>query len=165
MKKGWLFIVLIIFEIVLGLAYGFVLQNIVPVEICLIIAFFVPLFIVSTSFKKQRDVYVKFIEVLALSLLSMAVFIAVFFGGNQLRGEFIGEYDVIVEFVDGRGGGYADFTTPQGNEGSVDLHDYRPIIVDDDYVDVGDTIRVREYKGLFNEIYYVFVAEVRQVNE
>ena len=72
----------------------------------------------------------------------------------------VGEYDVIVEYVNGRGGGYADFTTPQGNEGSVDLHDYRLIIFDDDYVGVGDTIRVREYKGIFNELYYVFVEEI-----
>ncbi len=160
MKKVWIYIILIIFEITLGLAYGFLLQNTVPVEVCLFIAFLVPLFIISVSFKKQRDMYVRLIEVLVLSLLSMAVFIAVFFGGNQLRGEFIGEYDVIVECVNGRGGGYADFTTPQGDEGRVDLHDYRPIIVNDDYVDVGDTIRVREYKGLFNEVYYVFVEEI-----
>lgn len=160
MKKIWLFILLLLFEIVLGLAYGLGLQNIVPVEVCLFIAFFVPLCIISVSLKNQRDTYVKLIEVLVLSLLSIAVFIAVFFGGNQLRGDFIDEYDVIVEYVNGRGGGCADFTTPQGNKGSVDLHDYRPIIVDDDCVDVGDTIRVREYKGLFNELYYVFVEEI-----
>ena len=160
MKKVWIYIILIIFEITLGLVYGFLLQNTIPVEVCLFIAFLVPFFTISVSLKKQRDMYVKLIEVLALSLFSMAVFIAVFFGGNQLRGEFIGEYDVIVEYVNGKGGGYADFKTPQGEEGSVDLHDYRPIIIDDDYVDVGDTIRVREYKGLFNEIYYVFVEEI-----
>ena len=160
MKKIWIYFILIIFEIALGLAYGFLLQNTVPVEVCLFVAFLVPFFVISISSKSQREVYVKLIEVLVLSLLLMAVFIAVFFGGNQFRGEFIGEYDVIVEYVNGRGGGYADFTTPQGNEGSVDLHDYRPIIVDDDYVDVGDTIRVREYKGILNELYYVFVEEI-----
>ena len=156
MKKDW---ILIIFEIVLGFAYGFLLQNIIPAEVCLFVAFLVPFFVISISSKSQREVYVKLIETSVLSLLLAAVFIAVFFGGNQFRGEFIGEYDVIVEYVNHRGGGYADFTTPQGNEGSVDLHDYRPIIVDD-YVDVGDTIRVREYKGIFNELYYVFVEEI-----
>ena len=160
MKKGWVYSILIIFEIVLGLAYGFLLQNVIPVEVCLFVAFLVPFFVISISSKKQRDVYVKLIETSVLSLLLVAVFIAVIFGGNQLRGEFIGEYDVIVEYVNGRGGGYANFTTPQGNEGSVDLHEYRPIILDDDYVDVGDTIKVREYKGFFNELYYVFVEEI-----
>ena len=160
MKKGWVYGLLIFFETVLGLSYGFLLQNIIPVEVCLFIAFLVPFFVIAISFKNQREVYVKMIETFFLSLLLMAVFIAVFFCGNQWRGEFIGEYDVIVEYVNGRGGGYAHFTTPQGNEGSVDLHDYRPIIGDDDYVDVGDTIRVREYKGIFNELYYVFVEEI-----
>ena len=160
MKKVWTYIILIIFEIALGLAYGFLLQNIIPVEICLFIAFLVPFFYHSCFLKKQRDMYVKLIEVLTLSLFSMAIFIGAFFGGNQLRGEFIGEYDVVVEYVNGKGGGYADFKTPQGEEGRVDLHDYRPIIIDDDYVDVGDTIRVRKYKGFFNEIYYVFVEEI-----
>lgn len=160
MKKVWIYIILIIFEIALGLAYGFLLQNIIPIEVCLFIAFFVPFLSYLFLLKKQQDVYVKLIEVSVLSLLSMAVFITMFFGGNKLHGKFIDEYDVIVEYVNGKGGGYADFTTPQGNEGRVDLHDYRPIIVDDDYVDVGDTIRIREYKGLFNEFYYVFVEEI-----
>lgn len=167
MKKDWVYSILIIFEIVLGFAYGFLLQNIIPAEVCLFVAFLVPFFVISISSKSQREVYVnqrevyvKLIETSVLSLILAAVFIAVFFGGNQFRGEFIGEYDVIVEYVNGKGGGYADFTTPQGNKGSVDLHDYRPIIVDDDYVAVGDTIRVREYKGLFKELYYIFVEEI-----
>ena len=103
----------------------------------------------------------KLIEILVLSLLAMSVFILVFSFGNQLRGEFIDEYDVIVEYVNGRGGGIAEFTTPQGKEGRVNLHDYRPIIFDDNnYVEVGDKIRVREYKGVFNQFYYVFVEEI-----
>ena len=138
----------------------FFLQNIISVEICLFIAFFVPFFIISISLKNEQDLHIKIIEVLFLSLLLMAVFMAVFLGGNQLRQDFIAEYDVTVEFVNGRLGGCAYFTTPQGNECSVELHDYRPIFVDDDYVSVGDTIRVREYKGLFNDIYYVFIEEI-----
>ena len=114
MLKGWVFGLLIFFETVLGLSYGFLLQNIIPVEVCLFIAFLVPFFVIAISFKNQREVYVKMIETFVLSLLLMVVFIAVFFGGNQWRGEFIGEYDVIVEYVNHRGGGYADFTTPQG---------------------------------------------------
>ena len=160
MKKVWVFIVLTFVETALGVVYGFLLQNIIPVEVCLFVAFFIPFFIIFVFSKSQREVYVKLAETFVLSLLLAAVFIAVFFGGNQLRREFVGEYDVIVEYVNGRGGGYADFITPQGNEARVDLHDYRLIILGDDYVDVGDTIRVREYKGLFNELYYVFVEEI-----
>ena len=104
MKKGWVYGLLIFFETVLGLSYGFLLQNIISVEVCLFIAFLVPFFVIAISFKNQREVYVKMIETFFLSLLLMAVFIAVFFCGNQWRGEFIGEYDVIVEYVNGRGG-------------------------------------------------------------
>ena len=132
MKKSWVYIILIIFEIVLGFAYGFWLQNIISYGVCCFIAFLVPFFVISISSKNQRDVYVKLIEILVLSIFSIAVFLTVFVYGNQLRGDFIDEYDVVVEYVSGRGGGFASFTTPQGNEGSADLHDYRPIIVDDD---------------------------------
>ena len=159
MKKWWVYIILIIFEMALVLAYGFLLQSVIPFGICLFIAFLVPLFIMFVSLKEQRDLYAKMIEALTFSLFSTAVFIGVFFCGNQLHRDFIDEYDVIVEYVNGRGGGYADFVTPQGDEGRVDLHDYRLVIVDHDYVDVGDTIRVREYKGLFNRLFYVFVEE------
>ena len=161
MKKAWIYIILIIFEIALGLTYGFLLQNIMPVETCLFIAFLVPFFTISVSAKEQRNKFVDWVEILALSFFSLVIFVGVFFGGNRLCGEYIGEYDVIVEYVNGRGGGCADFKTPQGEEGSVDLHDYRPIISNDDYVEVGDTIKVRKYKGLFNMNYYVFVEEAQ----
>ena len=161
MKKVCIYIILIIFEIALGISYGLLLQNIIPFGVCLLIAFFVPFLALSISFINKRDIYVKLIEILVLSLLAMSVFILVFSFGNQLRGEFIDEYDVIVEYVNGRGGGIAEFTTPQGKEGRVNLHDYRPIIFDDNnYVEVGDKIRVREYKGVFNQFYYVFVEEI-----
>ena len=160
MKKSWIYIVLAVFEMAFGLAYGFLLQNVLTFEFCLIVAFIVPFTVLSISFKESRDTIVNWKKLLLLSLFLMLVFSFVFFKGNQLHGEFIDEYDVTVEYVNYRGGGYANFTTPQGKEGSVDLHDYRPIIIDDDRVDLGDKIRVREYKGIFNEYYYVFVEEI-----
>ena len=88
-------------------------------------------------------------------------FYSIFSGINQLRGEFIGEYDVVVEDVYVKGGGSACCTTPQGEEGIVAFDDFRLIISDDDdVVEVGDTIKVRQYKGLFDKIYYVFVEEI-----
>ncbi len=160
MMKKWIYVVLIVFEIALGLAYGLLLKNIVSIDICLITAFTIPFVVLFASSKSRQDMVIKLSEVLLASFLLTAVAVGVFSYGNQLRGEFIGEYDVIVEYVSGRGGGYADFTTPQGKAGCVDLYEYRPVIFDDDCVDVGDTIRVREYNGLFNEHYYVFVEEI-----
>lgn len=111
--------------------------------------------------EKSKNIWIKLIEVLVLSLLSTALFMSIYICGNEVFGEYIDEYEVVVEFVDGRGGGYADFTTPQGAKGSVGLHDYRLVMDDDDHVAVGDTIRVREYKGLFKKLFYVFVEEIQ----
>ena len=160
MKKVWAYIALIIFEIALGLTYGFVLRNFMPVELLFVIAFAFPFFVLFICCKSRKDKGVKFSGLLFSSWILTAVAISVFFYGNQLNGEFIGEYNVVVQHLNGKGGRYATFITPAGTEGDVTLHDYRPITFDDDYVDVGDTIRVREYKGLFNEYYYVFVKEI-----
>ena len=160
MKKTWTYIILIFFEIALGLAYGLLLQSIVPTESYLIAAIGVPFIVLFLSWKNGRRAIEELAAALFLSLLLLAVSVGAFFCVNQLHGEFIDEYDVVVEYVNTRGGGYATFTTPNGKEGSADLHDYRLIVFNDDYVDIGDTIRVQEYKGIFNETYYVFLDEI-----
>lgn len=158
MRKSYVYIILAVFEIALALSYGFILQNAVPLVFCVMVAFTTPIFVLHLCSKERRNISAKWKELLTASLLLMSVFSTVFFGINELHGEFIGEYDVIVEYVNGRGGGYAEFTTPQGRAGSVDLNDYRILIIDDS-VEIGDTIRVREYKGFFNKYYYRFVEE------
>lgn len=161
MKKVWIYIILIVFEITLALAYGFWLQNIVPIGFCFNSAIAIPFTVLLISFKEKQNMIIKCKISLFFSLVLMSVFLIVFFGFNKLHGEFIDEYDVVVEYVNYRGGGCADFTTPQGDEGSVELHDHRPIIIDDDCVEVGDLIRVQEYKGIFNQTYYVFIDEIQ----
>ena len=161
MTRLKLYGILTLIEILLGLAYGFLWHNRLPVDYLLAVAFCVAFTVLFVFPKSQRKTLVKLIESLVLSLLLMAVSLRTLEGVNRLHAELIGEYDVVVEIVYGRGGGSATFTTPLGNEGSVDLHDYRPIVFDDEeHVVAGDTIRVREYKGLFNEVYYIFVEEV-----
>jgi|GEM_PF-2673652 len=160
MKKTYIYVTLVVFEIALGLAYGFLLQNIVPIDFCFAVAFTIPFTVLFISSKEKQDMITKCIETLILSLFLMLVFIAVFVGGNKLHGDFIAEYDVVVEQINGRGGGEAIFTTPQGDQESVELHDYRLIIFDKkDCVEIGDTIRVREYKGIFNKPFYDIVEE------
>ncbi len=160
MKINWIYTILFVFEITLALTYGLFFQNYMLDDFFFISAIIVPFTVLIISSKEETSMSTKCEKALILSLALMVIFVISFDGLNKLDGEFIDEYDVIVEEVTHRDGGQATFTTPQGNEGSVDLHDYRPIIVDDDYVDVGDTIRVREYKGIFNELYYVFVEEI-----
>ena len=154
------FIISLVFGIASALVYGFFGQNVIPFAVCVMSTFLIPFLILFIRLNK-RDQHKKWLDIVALSLLSMAVFIVSFSGINQLRGEFIGEYDVVVEDVYVKGGGAACFTTPQAEEGIVEFDDFRLIISDDDdVVEVGDTIKVRQYKGLFDKIYYVFVEEI-----
>ena len=67
MKKRWICIILIFFEIALALAFGFWLQDMISLELCFAIAFLVPLFVISVSSKKSENIWIKLIEVLVLS--------------------------------------------------------------------------------------------------
>ena len=162
MKKLYLYVILILFEIAFGLIYGFILQNVFSIETYLIIAFLIPFVLLTASSRKnQGKIIEKVIKILILSLLLTVLSFASYFFCNRTNGEFVDEYEVVVEYVGGRGGGSASFRTPNGEYGDVDLHDYRPILTDEDeYVSVGDIIRVQEYKGIFGMPYYVFVEEV-----
>lgn len=150
----------VLLEIILGCLYGFWLQNAIPYELFLCVAYIFPFVLLLLLWKNRRDkTLVKIIEVAALSLLLCIVAPITYDVGNHLSSEMTAQYDVVVESVYGRGGGSATFTTPDGRSAEVDLHDYRVVLVDD-YVEVGDTIRVQEYCGLFQQPYYVFVEEI-----
>jgi hypothetical protein len=113
------------------------------------------------SMKNQEKIWGKLLRILVLALFLALLSFITFRLVNNTNGKLIGEYEVVVEAVYGRGGGTADFTSPYGTTESVELHDYRLIYFDeDDFVDVGDTIKVREYKGIFGVSYYVFVEEI-----
>ena len=162
MKKIYLYVILILFEVAVGLTYGFILQNIISIEDCLIIAFLVPFILMLIfSMKNQEKIWGKLLRILVLALFLALLSFITFRLVNNKNGKLIGEYEVVVEAVYGRGGGTADFISPYGTTESVELHDYRLIYFDeDDFVDVGDTIKVREYKGIFGVSYYVFVEEI-----
>ncbi len=159
MKKAWIYLSVTAFEMALGLVYGFWLQRLLPVAVWLAVAFLVP-FAVFGLRSQTRDSAARWVEVIAVSVLFAAVSPLTFSLGNRIGSTFVGEHDVVVEYVIGRGGGTATFTMPNGRVGEVELHDYRPVLSDDaNFVDVGDTIRVREYRGLFQLTYYTFVEE------
>ena len=162
MKKTIIYVILALFEITLGLIYGFILKNIFSIEICLAIAFLVPFVLVLAFSKKENDkMGAKFLKIFVIALVFAMVCGTIFISANAIKGEFIGEYEVVVESISGHGGGRAGFTSPYGTYEYVDLNDYRIILTDeDDYVDVGDTILVKEYKGIFDMHYYIFVEEI-----
>lgn len=167
-----LFIIIAAFEVILALVQGFWLHYIISDGIYLAVAILIPLVILtvvdktrnkSTGKNKTLLSFVKeFGPVLFLALMFGAVSIIAYEHINEISGEFVAEYDVVVEDTNYRGGGVAYFTNPRGESGRVDLDDYRSIIFDDeDYVEAGDTIRVQEYVGFFKQTYYVLLEEVK----
>ncbi|MBE6531869.1 MAG: hypothetical protein E7679_07300 [Ruminococcaceae bacterium] len=162
MKKLYLYIILILFEITIGLSYAFILWDLLSIEIYLIFAFFVP-FLLFVIFSKNDEgkITAKTLKILILSLLLALSSFMPLITINAITAEFVAEHEVVVENIGGRGGGWASFTSHDGLLEYVDLHDYRIILTDEDeYVTIGDTIRVKEYKGIFDISYYVFVEEV-----
>jgi len=116
--------------------------------------------------KNIENIVVGLIEYIAVGLIVLVIAFTVFFDLNRISGSFVAEYDVEVQDVYGRDGGRAYFTTPDGREGDVPLNDYRIIIPDDaDMVEPGDTIRVKEYIGIFGSPYYDFVEEIKDKGE
>ena len=162
MKNTLVYVILFLSEIILGLTYGFLFRNVFPIEPYLAIAFLVPFIVLVFSSRKDNGkIRVRLLTILVVALLFAMECFLIFISVNNIKGEFIGEYEVIVEDRSGKGSGSAGFLSPHGTYEQVDLHDYRIIWTDeDDYVDVGDRIRVREYKGIFDMSFYVFVEEI-----
>lgn len=149
-------------EIVFGFLYGFWLQYLIPYELFLTVAFVIAVILFLSLWKHHHGkTMIKVVEIFALSMLLLVVAPITYDAGNRLSKEMITQYDVVVESVYGRGGGRAEFTAPDGCSAEVELHDYR-VVLTDEYVEVGDTIRVQEYRGLFKQPYYVFVEEIQK---
>lgn len=161
-KNFLVYLSLVFFEIAFAFAYGFLLQNTISVEIAFLLAFCIPLIVLIAFSKNSQDkIKKKLLTALVISLLLGILFLGVLTLGNQLYGEFVAEYTVVVESVHGKGGSTAEFTAPDGDYASVDLHDYRIILTEqDDYVTAGDVIKIQEYKGIFGQPFYKFVEKL-----
>ncbi len=160
MKRYIPYITVVAFQIILGLIYSLLPYDIVPTLIYFF-SVFVPFFILYLSSHEKHSTK-KVIKLLIISVLFSAVSIAVFTETNRIHGEFIAEYNVTVESINGRGSGSATFTKTDGSYGKVALMDERAIICDDDKsVEIGDVITVREYRGLLGKTYYVFIEGVK----
>lgn len=163
MKRLYVYIIAVVFEILFAIFYGFFLQNIINLTDYIFLSFCFAFLILLISAKTENNNFkVKAIELLTLSFILCALSLAVFWTGNNARIQMVGEYDVIVEDTTYQNGGIAYFTNKKGHQGQVDLHDYRSITSEnEDFIDIGDTIRVQEYAGLFGQTYYVFIAEIK----
>ena len=146
--------------------YGFFLQDVLPAAATLPIGFCISFTLLAIlrrggTERLRTRIFTVVISSAVLMLLPVMTLLCV----NPLFGEAVGEYDVIAEFVNGRAGGSVDFTTPDGRSGNAMLHDYSPfhfsVDGEDRFVEVGDRIRVREYRGIFGLPYYEFLGELR----
>lgn len=154
-------IVCIICELAWIFCYGLMLNSFLPMSVFFFAAFGIP-FCVSMMFYKKlqfADKVNKILWVLLCSLIFAGVSTLVYDEINRTTGEFVAEYEVEVIDSYQRNGGIAYFIDHNGNKAEVNLHDYRIIAIEDDYINEGDVITVREYIGLFCETYFVLVDE------
>lgn len=148
-------------ELVWIFCYGFFLNSFLPMSVFFFVAFGIA-FCVSLIFYKKlpfTDKVNKMLWVLISSLIFAGISTLAYDGINRITSEYVAEYEVEVIDSYQRNGGIAYFIDQNGNTADVNLHDYRIIAIEDDYVNEGDIITVREYIGLFGETFFVLVDE------
>ena len=145
------YLVIALCAVILPLVYGFTVGG-MPTEwhVAVQTLLFGGLFSFMTRRNSFESLWKRLCITLLVTVLAVVGSWAVYFHVNSLQSAFIAEYDAVVTDVYGRGGGRAYFLNPDGAERATDLHDHRLIVLDDNYVKIGDTIRVREYVGLFD---------------
>ena len=145
------YLVIALCAVILPLVYGFAVGG-MPTEwhFALQTLLFAGLF----SFMVRRNSFDSLWKRLCLTLLVTVLAVAgswaFYFHVNNLQSTFVAEYEATVNDVYYRGEGTAYFLNPDGEARAADLQDRRWVVTDDSYVKIGDTIRVREYKGLFD---------------
>ncbi len=165
MKKYLKYIICCVFALAFPFCYGLLLNSIMAFPVFLLISTVSP-FVVMIIFNEKNSTSKPTsiaLKSLVISIALMLVSVGVYNVGNRITyNDYLGEYKVVVKSLNGKGGGTAGFTDPDGEYGNVDLNDYRWFYFDDDdIVEEGDTILVQKYIGFFNEVYYVFVDEVK----
>ncbi len=145
------YLVIALCAVILPLVYGFTVGG-MPTEwhFAVQALLFGGLF----SFMTRRNSFESLWKRLCLTLLVTVIAVVgswvIYFYTNSLQGTFVSEYDAVVTDTYYRGGGTAWFYNPQGEERSVELHGDSLSVTSDSHVEIGDTIRVREYVGLFD---------------
>ncbi len=151
------FVILLIVAIVTTLGYGFLIGG----ELSDYFYIFESITLVALSLLLSRKTLnKKFVEQFTEIMIVVALIVLFVSTGsyrvvNEFSGELVAEYDAKVTETNGRGGHTAYFIDSQGNEGSVYYETWFKIFIgEDEYPREGDTIHVREYKGLFGKAFY-----------
>ena len=152
------FLICCVCELAWVLVYGLLLNSFLPIGILFFIALGIA-FCVNMIFYKKLSFNNKMVFVAICSLILAVLSIFLYDGLNRISSDLIAEYEVEVEETSAWIDKYAYFTDPAGRYVKVALNDYRPILTDE-YISEGDVIKVREYVGLFGDVFYVFMEKV-----
>ena len=145
------YLVIALCAVILPLVYGFTVGG-MPTEwhFAVQTLLFGGLFSFMTRRNSFESLWKRLCLILLVTVIAVVGSWGIYIYTNSLQCTFVSEYDAVVTDTYYRGGGTAWFYNPQGEERAVDLHDHRLIVTDDSHVEIGDTIRVREYVGLFD---------------
>ena len=155
------FLICCVCEVAWVFGYGLLLNSFLTKGIFFFIAFGIAFCLNMIFYKKlpYKDKVNRILWILICALV-LAILSSLIYGGiNRMSGEFVAEYEVEAIDCNHRNGGKAYFNDRNGRYSSVELHDYRIVIPDDDYVKEGDIICVREYVGFFGETFFVLVEQ------
>lgn len=146
------YLVIALCAVILPLAYGFTVGGMPTIWHRIVQTLFLGglfAFMIRRNF--FESVWKRLFLILVVTVLSMTGGWAVYFYVNSLQGTFVSEYDAVVTHTDYyRFSGTAWFQNPKGEERSIGLHGDSLSVTSDSHVEIGDTIRVREYVGLFD---------------
>ena len=151
------FVLLLIVGISTTLGYGFLIGG----ELSIYYYIFESIILIATSLLfARKNITKKFVaqisEIIAMIILVIAISWFTYDVVNDFSAELVAEYDTKISvFEGGHRRHIAYFTDSQGNEGSITYHRNNFLIINrGEYPFEGDTIHVREYKGLFGVTFY-----------
>ena len=153
------FVILLIVAIVTTLGYGFLIGG----ELSDYYYIFESITLVALSLLLSRKTLNKkfveqFTEMMVMVGLIIGISVFSYTVVNDFSGELVAEYDAKVteSYGPGKGDFYsAHFIDSQGEVGGIDYYAGLEFSIDPDkYPYEGDTIHVKEYKGLFGLTYY-----------
>ena len=114
----------------------------------------------------RRQTFVRLLtrlgKAVAVSAIATVLSVVLYGTFNCMSGELVMEYDAVVTFADYWRGSTVYFDNPDGENRYIHLDDYSPFKTEGDYLyNVGDTVHVREYRGIF-DVPYCIAAETEE---
>ena len=108
----------------------------------------------KTDSTKKLKITCDFIGMLLFSFFIIFIIVEFYFSMNEIKSEFIKEFDTVATSVYGKiYGEDVFFNDLDGNQQTTTRYDWR--IIRDNCISSGDIIHVKEMDGFFNVKYYI----------